>query len=56
MKELNLQGHNNQATFDYLNKSYETQQGIVDRSTASLNEQKSILQPLHMDFAKKMHE
>jgi len=23
MKELNLQGHNNQATFDYLNKSYE---------------------------------
>ena len=53
MKELNLQGHNNQATFDYLNKSYETQESIVNRSTASLDEQESILQPLYMDFAKK---
>ncbi len=53
MKELNLQGHNNQATFDYLNKSYEIQEGIINRSTVSLEEQKSILQPLHMTFAKK---
>ena len=53
MKELNLQGHNNQATFDYLNKSYEIQEGIVNRSKASLEEQESILKPLYMDFAKK---
>jgi len=53
MKESNLQGHNNQATFDYLNKSYEIQEGIVNRSTVSLEEQESILQPLHMTFAKK---
>jgi hypothetical protein len=53
MKELNLQGHNNQATFDYLNKSYEIQEGIINRSTVSLEEQKSILQPSHMIFAKK---
>lgn len=53
MKELNIQGHNNQATFDYLNKSYEIQEGIVNRSKASLEEQESILQPLYMDFAKK---
>ncbi|MDC9497480.1 MULTISPECIES: hypothetical protein [unclassified Pseudoalteromonas] len=53
MKELNLQGHNNQATFDYLNKNYEIQESIINRSTVSLEEQKSILQPLHMTFAKK---
>ncbi|MEI8670634.1 chromosome partitioning protein ParA [Pseudoalteromonas sp. B131b] len=53
MKELNHQVHNNQATFDYLNKSYEIQEGIINRSTVSLEEQKSILQPLHMTFAKK---
>jgi hypothetical protein len=53
MKELNLQGHNNQATFDYLNKSYEIQEGIINRSTVSLEEQNSTLQPLHMTFAKK---
>lgn len=53
MKELNLQGHTNQATFDYLNKSYEVQENIIHTSTQSLEEQKSILQPLHMAFAKK---
>jgi len=53
MKELNLQGHNNQATFDYLNKSYETQEGIVKRSTISLEEQQSILEPLFQVFAKQ---
>lgn len=53
MKELNLQGHNNQATFDYLNKSYEIQASIVNRSKASLEEEESKMQPLYMDFAKK---
>ncbi len=53
MKELNLQGRNDPATFDYLNKSYETQEGIVQRSTASLKEQKGILEPLYLEFAKK---
>lgn len=53
MKELNLQGHNNQATFDYLNKSYEIQESIVNKSTVSLGEQESILQLLHITFAKK---
>jgi len=53
MKELNLQGHSNQATFDYLNKNYEVQENIVIQSTQSLEEQKSILQPIHMAFAKK---
>jgi len=53
MKELNLQGHNNQATFDYLNKSYEIEENIVRRNTASLEKQELILKPLHMGFAKK---
>jgi hypothetical protein len=53
MKELNLQGRNNQATFDYLNKSYDTQDAIVKRSSESLEKQKSILEPLHLVFAKK---
>lgn len=53
MKELNLQGHNNQATFNYLNKSYETQEAIVERSKISLEEQESILEPLFLIFAKK---
>ncbi|CAC9597626.1 hypothetical protein BPUTSESOX_2127 [uncultured Gammaproteobacteria bacterium] len=53
MKELNLQDHNNQATFDYLNKSYDVQESIVKRSTGSLEEQESILEPLHLLFAKK---
>jgi hypothetical protein len=53
MKELNLQGRNDPATFDYLNKSYETQEGIVQRSTASLEEQEGILEPLYLEFAKK---
>ncbi|MCM2681113.1 hypothetical protein [Echinimonas agarilytica] len=53
MKELNLQGRNDPATFDYLNKSYETQEGIVQRSTASLEEQEEILEPLYLEFAKK---
>jgi len=53
MKELNLQGHNNQATFDYLNKNYEIQEDIVKRSKVSLEEQQSILDPLFQTFAKK---
>ncbi|MFT5760736.1 MAG: hypothetical protein ACI9LM_005523 [Alteromonadaceae bacterium] len=53
MQELNLQGHNNQATFDYLNKSYDTQEAIVKRSSGSLEEQESILEPLHLIFSKK---
>ena len=54
MKEFNLQGRNDPATFDYLKKSYEIQEGIVQRrSTASLEEQKGILKPLNLEFAKK---
>ncbi|PKH92252.1 chromosome partitioning protein ParA [Pseudoalteromonas sp. 78C3] len=53
MKELHLQGHNNQATFDYLNKNYEIQEDIVKRSKVSLEEQQSILDPLFQTFAKK---
>lgn len=53
MRELNLQGHNNQANFDWLNKSYEAQDLIVKKSTISLEEQESILQPLHLDFARE---
>lgn len=52
MKELNLQGRNDPATFDYLNKSYEGQENIVKRSTISLEEQELILEPLYMAFAK----
>lgn len=53
MRELNLQGHNNQTNFDYLNNSYETQDVVVKKSAASLVEQESILQPLYLDFAKE---
>ncbi|MGS0674118.1 chromosome partitioning protein ParA [Shewanella sp. 125m-1] len=53
MKELNLQGNNNQATFDYLQKSYEAQEIIVRRSKDSQKEQEEILKPLYMAFAKE---
>lgn len=52
MKELNLHGHSNQAIFDYLNKSYEIQEGIIQKSTVSLEEQERVLQPLYLAFAK----
>lgn len=53
MKELNLEGNNSQATFDHLNKSYDTQEAIVKRSFDSLKEHESILERLHLEFAKK---
>ena len=53
MKELSIQGRNDQAIVDYFNTCYETQEEIIQRSTISLEEQKTILGPLHMAFAKK---
>ncbi len=53
MQELNIQGRNDQVLFNYLNKSYEAQEGVVQKSRASLEEQQAILEPLHMAFTKK---
>lgn len=56
MKEFNLQGRKDKGTFDYLDKSYETQENIVKTSSVSLEEQKTILKPLHLKFARKCIE
>ncbi|MBA6234060.1 MULTISPECIES: chromosome partitioning protein ParA [unclassified Colwellia] len=53
MKELNLQGHNTQVDFDYLNKRYDTQDVIVKRSTDSQEELESSLGTLHFEFSKE---
>ena len=53
MKELNLQGRNDPATFDYLNNSYDSQENIVHKSTDNKEGEEEILKPLHIKFAKK---
>jgi len=53
MAELNLQGIKNQATFEYLNKSYEAQENTLTQSITSAVEEKLIMQPLYLSFAKK---
>lgn len=53
MKEFNLQGRNDQATFDYLNKSYEVQDEIAEKNQESLNEQSNTLKELHLKFMKR---
>lgn len=56
MKEFNLQGRNDKQTFDYLEHSYKYQEDIVINSTKSIQEQESILKPLHIKYAKKCIE
>lgn len=56
MKEFNLQGRNDQATFDYLNNGYNFQENIVKDSTDNLGKQKEILKPLHINFGRKCIE
>jgi hypothetical protein len=41
IKELNHQGHNNQSTFDRLNKKYDVQESIVKHNTRDLKKQES---------------
>lgn len=53
MANLNPQGINSQATFDYLNKSYEAQENIFTQNTANAEEERLIMQPLYLSFAKK---
>jgi hypothetical protein len=52
LKELNLQGRKDPAIFDYLNKNYEIQEGIVQKNIINKEEQTSILEPLHLSFTK----
>jgi hypothetical protein len=53
MKELNLQGRTDEATFNYLNTSYKTQDKIIEENLQHQDEQKNILQRLHQDYCKK---
>jgi hypothetical protein len=53
LKELSLQGRKDPAIFDYLNETYEVQEGIVQKNTKSKEEQLSTLEPLHISFTKK---
>jgi hypothetical protein len=53
LKELSLQGRKDPAIFDYLNETYEVQEGIVQKNTKSKEEQLSTLAPLHISFTKK---
>ena len=53
MKEFNLQGRSDQATFKYLNKTYDTQENIVKDNSKYLEKEKLTLEPLHTEFSKK---
>ncbi len=53
MKEFNFQGRKDQNTFDYLNKSYGTQESIVVSSTEDMGKQIAILGPLNINYARK---
>jgi hypothetical protein len=53
LRELNLQGRRDPVIFDYLNDTYEVQEGIVQKNIKNKEEQLSILEPLHKSFTKK---
>jgi len=53
MKEFNIQGREDPATFDYLKKSYEIQESTVIKNTEYKKEEESIIEPLHGEFARK---
>ncbi|MEM6190012.1 chromosome partitioning protein ParA [Shewanella scandinavica] len=53
MKEFNFQGRKDPNTFDYLSKSYETQENIVVSSTTAMEKQKAILGPLNINYARQ---
>lgn len=53
MKEFNFQGRKDPNTFDYLSKSYQIQENIVVRSTIAMDEQKAILGPLNINYARQ---
>lgn len=53
MKEFNLQGRNDKATFDYLNQSYESQEKVIGKNLHNQDKQKKILQELHKEYCKK---
>lgn len=50
MKELNLQGRCDENTFDFLNKSYETQEKIIKVNYTAQAEQEEILKGLYKEF------
>lgn len=52
MKELNLQGRRDENTFDFLNRSYETQEEIIKVNYTAQAEQKEILKELYIEFCK----
>ncbi|VVH64878.1 hypothetical protein BSPLISOX_2249 [uncultured Gammaproteobacteria bacterium] len=53
MKELNHQGHNNQSTFDNLNKKYDVQESIVEHNTRNLEKQESTFRSSYLLFIKE---
>jgi hypothetical protein len=56
MQEFNLQGRSDKKIFDYLTKSYEIQNDIVEKSTKSKEVEENILRPLLIEFTKKCIE
>lgn len=52
MKELNLQGRRDENAFDFLNRSYETQEDIIKVNHTAQAEQKEILKELYGEFCK----
>jgi hypothetical protein len=53
MKELNHQSHNNQSTFDRLNKKYDVQESIVKHNTRDLKKQESTFGSSYPQFTKE---
>lgn len=53
MQELNHQGNNNQAIFNDLNESYDTQKLIIKKNTESLYEKESIFESSYRLFAEE---
>lgn len=56
MKEINLQGSQNNFNFDYLKQSYDSQDNIVKEISKNKEEEESILKPLHINFSRKCLE
>lgn len=53
VKEFNLEGRSDQSRFEYLNKSYDSQNSIVNEISTLKKQQESILKKLHLEFSRK---
>lgn len=56
MKEFNLQGRNDKAVFDYLERDYKFQDSIIIENTEAIKKTQDELDKMHIEFCKKCFE